>query len=644
MIGTPCDDIQIAPTPVHVHLPDGSTMSSSHTGTLRLPGLPLAARRAHIFPALTDHALLSVGLLCDHGCQVHFTETDVTVFHQRVPFIIGYRASNGLWKVDLAPKANNLANAATAVVPASSNLSDLLRYLHACCFSPTKSTWIRAIRNGHFTTWPGVTVANVSKLLPDSVATALGHLDQKRKNFRTTKENNVIISTESEPFDTIPLEKGERSHHIYAALEEIPAQTGAIASDQTGRFPVTSSQGMKYLIVIYDYDSNAIFAEPLINRTAKEILRAYTKIHTLLVSRGLRPQLQRLDNEASTILKEFLKNQQIDFQLVPPGIHRRNAAERAIRTWKNHFIAGLCSTNPNFPIYLWDKLVEQATMTLNLLRQSRMNPQLSAYAQIFGSFDFNRTPLAPPGTKVVVHVKPDKRQSWAPHGNTGWYTGPAMEHYRCYQIYVTKTQSYRISDTVEFFPHQVPMPKLSSADAAQQAARDLIFALEHPTPAAPFHPLGEAQLTALRKLATIFEYTAPRVGPKLPETQPVAAKTTVVPAQNTPDTPLHVLLETPHPTPLGPDWYATAVTHPETGKSMEYRELISNPATKEIWTKSAANEFGRLAQGVGGRINGTNTIQFIQRSDVPKGKVPTYALSVPTRQNPTVHALRWEVI
>ena len=126
MLDTPCDDIRPAETPVQVQLPDGRTMNSSHTGILCLPGLPLAARRAHIFPALKDHALLSVGLLCDHGCQVHFTETDVTVFHQKVPFIIGYRASNGLWKVDLAPPATNLANAATSVVPASSSVPPCL--------------------------------------------------------------------------------------------------------------------------------------------------------------------------------------------------------------------------------------------------------------------------------------------------------------------------------------------------------------------------------------------------------------------------------------------------------------------------------------------------------------------------------------
>ena len=91
---------------------------------------------------------------------------------------------------------------------------------------------------------------------------------------------------------------------------------------------------------------------------------------------------------------------------MPPHSHRRNLAERAIQTWKNHFKAGLASTNPHFPLTKWDRLIPQANITLNLLRTSRVNPALSAYAYVFGNFNFMATPLAPPGTKVVVHIEP----------------------------------------------------------------------------------------------------------------------------------------------------------------------------------------------------------------------------------------------
>jgi hypothetical protein len=84
------------------------------------------------------------------------------------------------------------------------------------------------------------------------------------------------------------------------------------------------------MLVLYDYDSNFIFAEPFKNRTAKCILAAYQTVHQRLCNTGLKPKLKRLDNECSTILKTFLTDNEIDFQLVPPGVHSRNAAERAI--------------------------------------------------------------------------------------------------------------------------------------------------------------------------------------------------------------------------------------------------------------------------------------------------------------------------
>jgi hypothetical protein len=84
---------------------------------------------------------------------------------------------------------------------------------------------------------------------------------------------------------------------------------------------------------------------------------------------------------------------------------------------------------------------------------------MSAYAQLNGHFDFNRTPLAPPGTRVIAHKKPDQRASWEPHGLDGYYMGPALDHYRCYQVHITKRKGTRIVDTVEFFPATLLMPR-----------------------------------------------------------------------------------------------------------------------------------------------------------------------------------------
>ena len=92
-----------------------------------------------------------------------------------------------------------------------------------------------------------------------------------------------------------------------------------------------------------------------------------------------------MDNEISNELIEALKDNNTTYQLVPPYTHRRNLAERAIQTYKNHFKAGLASVDPNFPLSEWDRLLEQANITLNLLRAARTNPKLSCiYLYLWG--------------------------------------------------------------------------------------------------------------------------------------------------------------------------------------------------------------------------------------------------------------------
>jgi hypothetical protein len=152
------------------------------------------------------------------------------------------------------------------------------------------------------------------------------------------------------------------------------------------------------------------------SRSASEWVKAYDTIHQELTVKGFKPKLQTLDNEASAALKNFFTANDVDYQLVPPHCHRRNAAERAIRTFKEHFVTGLSSVDPTFLLHWWDRLLPQAEITLNLLRTSRLHPQLSAAAHFHGLVDYNKTAFAPPGCKIIAHEKPGKRRTWAPHG------------------------------------------------------------------------------------------------------------------------------------------------------------------------------------------------------------------------------------
>eukprot|EP00804_Cyclotella_cryptica_P030137 CCRYP_009543-RA/>CCRYP_009543-RA protein AED:0.35 eAED:0.35 QI:0/0/0/1/0/0/2/0/428 len=145
---------------------------------------------------------------------------------------------------------------------------------------------------------------------------------------------------------------------------------------------------------------------------------------------------------------------------------------------------------------LWDRLLPQAEITINLLRQSNATPTISAYAHLNGPFDYNKMPLAPMGCNIQVHEKSDARGTWAFHSVDGWYISTSPEHYRTHRCHIKATNSER--------------------------------------------------------------------------------------------------------------------------KMLNYRQLLRHPSYNADWTLLSSNEFGRLANGVGGRVQGTNTITFIPKSAVPR--------------------------
>ena len=198
-----------------------------------------------------------------------------------------------------------------------------------------------------------------------------------------------------------------------------------IYTDQPGRFPKKSSRGNQYIMVLTEVDSDAILVEPMKNRTAGEMIRAYQVLIDRLNSAGIFPKLHILDNECSADLKAVIKENGMKFQLVPPHDHRRNIAEKAISTFKDHFISILCGADKAFPLHLWDRLLRQAEHTLNMLRPSRMTPTISAYTYLWKQHDYNANPFAPLGCRVEAHLVPSIRESWAPHTASGFYIGNA---------------------------------------------------------------------------------------------------------------------------------------------------------------------------------------------------------------------------
>jgi hypothetical protein len=373
-------------------------------------------------------------------------------------------------------------HAANGAIRHLSTKQDLAAFLHACAFSPLPSTFLRAIPHGHFDSWPGLIASLVTKHLPKSLATGKGHLRMEQKNLQSTKPITSTHLPLTTSLDVSPSQEQNnvRTHVVFATI--LPAtKLRKSYSDQTGKFPVQSSRGYNYIMILYDYDSNAILSKPLKTYQAGNLTQAWQALHTRLQSNGYAPDLHILNNECSDELKKAFQKNNVDFQRLPPYSHRRNTAERAIQTWKNHFSTGLALCDPKFPLTKWDLLMPQADITLNLLCSSRRQPKLSAYACLNGAFDFNRSPLAPPGTRVVVHVTPDKRHNMAPHGVDGWYVGPSPEHYRCHKCYIPSTFGIRDALTVDWFPHSVPFPKVGTDEYLRQTSFSALMTLASST-------------------------------------------------------------------------------------------------------------------------------------------------------------------
>ena len=208
------------------------------------------------------------------------------------------------------------------------------------------------------------------------------------------------------------------------------------------------------------------------------MVKIYHTLWKRLTEKGsITPMTHILDNETSKELKDETKKN-CDIQLVPPDNHRRNLVDTAIQTCKSHFKAVLAGIDDSFLMRLWDKLLPQTVLTLNLLHQSNVAPTVSAYQYLGGSLDYSKMPLAPMGCAVQIYKSSERRGTWAEHTTDGWYLQTSHEHYRCHNVHVKQTNSERITNTV-FFKHQyITQPSVTPADILTKAIDDLAAALK----------------------------------------------------------------------------------------------------------------------------------------------------------------------
>ena len=186
-----------------------------------------------------------------------------------------------IWRIPLKPNWNNL-NTETALLSQETskiltskaefihnvyelpNTEQVIAWYHAAAGYPTKATWIKAIEAGNYATWPLLTTKAVKKYFPEADETSKGHMRRVKSGVRSTKAQ--VQEPEEIQLAATTLANLRKKHRdIYVQIKEA---SELVYTDQTGQFPVTSSRGHKYIMVLVEVDGNYIAMEPMRSREA----------------------------------------------------------------------------------------------------------------------------------------------------------------------------------------------------------------------------------------------------------------------------------------------------------------------------------------------------------------------------------------
>jgi hypothetical protein len=168
-------------------------MESSHAVDLDIPELNAAASKAHVVPGMAHHSLLSVGQLCDEGYIITFQQDTVTICNSDNSKLLSSPrdVTTSLWCINLKQPNKTIPNPIANNLYELRNTGALVHYLHKALFSPTKAAMLQAVKDGHLITWPGLTEAAINKHLKLTPATAMGHMNQRRQNIRSTSNATI---------------------------------------------------------------------------------------------------------------------------------------------------------------------------------------------------------------------------------------------------------------------------------------------------------------------------------------------------------------------------------------------------------------------------------------------------------------------
>jgi hypothetical protein len=163
---------------------------------------------------MAHHSLLSVVQLCNEGFIVTFKQDTVTICNSESSKLLsGPRdETTGLWRNNLKQTNKHIPDPIANNVYDFHNTGALVHYLHRALFSPTKSTMLQAIKDGHLITWPGLTDDAINKHMKLTPATAMGHMNQWSQNIRS---NSKAPIEKQQPPDT---DLGTNTHLVYGVV------------------------------------------------------------------------------------------------------------------------------------------------------------------------------------------------------------------------------------------------------------------------------------------------------------------------------------------------------------------------------------------------------------------------------------------
>ena len=258
--------------------------------------------------------LISLGQLCDDDRVAILDKNEIDILKGKRLILKGNgNNKDGLWDI---PISITVRHCAIAIITKEKTKTELIQYLHGFCFSPTPRTFLKTIKNGNFLTWPGLNNQKLLKHLPPIIATSLGNIDQELKNLQSTKIVKSEVEVEEGSDFYLDTESGN-AHELCATIIPFNIKRKGF-SDLTGALPHKSSRGKFYVMVMYDYGSNEILAEPIKNSQASTTQDAFLKTHKVLKARDSELKVYIMDNKCSSDLEKAMKKYEIDFQLAPP--------------------------------------------------------------------------------------------------------------------------------------------------------------------------------------------------------------------------------------------------------------------------------------------------------------------------------------